>query len=54
MILNNRELKQVMGGGKISATLINYIIKGFNSFLDMGRYLGSSIRRISSKNMCDM
>lgn len=54
MKLNKYELKNIIGGGSISATLLNYIIKGFNSILDIGRYLGSGIRRITSNNMCDM
>ena len=54
MKLNKYELKNIIGGGSISATLLNYIIKGFNSILDIGRYLGSGIRRITSTNMCDM
>ena len=52
MKLNNYELKQVKAGAGITASFINAIVSGINSFLDIGRYSGSSIRRISSKNNC--
>ena len=42
-----------MYGGNLSGTLVGYILKGFNFFTDLGRYLGSSIRRIYDNNLCD-
>lgn len=54
MKLTSDELKLIKAGANISASLINYLIKGFNSFLDIGRYLGSSIRRFVSKNACPL
>ena len=54
MKLNNKELNVVIAGASISGTLINSIIKGFNSFLDIGRYFGSSIRRIIGGNICPL
>ena len=54
MKISKKELKKITAGGKISATLLNYLIKGFTTFLDIGRYLGSGIRRITSNNMCEM
>jgi hypothetical protein len=44
---------KMMYGGNISATLFGYLLKGFNLFTDLGRYLGSSIRRIYDNNLCD-
>ena len=46
------ETKKLLGGG-ISATMIGYLLKGFNIFTELGRYLGSSIRRIYDNNLCD-
>lgn len=54
MKLNNKELKLIVGGASISASLIDSLIKGVNSFLDIGRYLGSSIRRFIGGNMCGL
>ena len=44
MKLTNDELKMIKAGAGISASFLNSIIKGFNSFMDIGRYLGSSRR----------
>lgn len=50
--LNLKESK-MMYGGNISATLFGYLLKGFGFITDLGRYLGSSIRRIYDNNLCD-
>ncbi len=54
MKLKNKELKEIKAGASLSATLINSLIKGFNSFMDIGRYLGSSIRRLIGGNACPL
>lgn len=54
MKLTNKELKMIVGGATISGTLINSIIKGVNSILDIGRYFGSSIRRLIGRNACPL
>mgnify|MGYP006916176278 CR=1 FL=1 len=46
MKLKTSEEKNIIGGARISASLINSLIRGINSFMDIGRYLGSSIRRM--------
>ena len=51
--LSIKEEKEYYAGGRISAAFISAISKGFNSILDVGRYLGSSIRRFFDKNLCD-
>lgn len=50
--LNTKETKSLFAGG-ISASMFSFILKGFNIFTDLGRYLGSSIRRIYDNNLCD-
>ena len=51
MKLQNEELINVNGGG-FSATYINAIARTFNTVLNFGRTVGSSIRRIVGKNYC--
>lgn len=53
MELTKQELLKI-NGGAISGTLINGIIKGVNSFLDLGRSVGSAVRRISEGNICPL
>ncbi len=54
MKLSKKELKNIKAGAGLSATLINSLVKGFNSFMDIGRYLGSSIRRFIGGNTCPL
>lgn len=49
--LEKKELLNI-NGGSISGTMINAFSKALNSLLDLGRSLGTSIRRISSGNLC--
>ena len=51
--LTKKEVASIYGGAGITASLISALSKGFNFFSDLGRYLGSSIRRIFSNNYCD-
>lgn len=53
-ILENKELLEIKGGISITGSLLQYIIKGYNAILDLGRYLGSSIRRIRCKAYCSL
>lgn len=50
--LTRQQLANIHGGVNISGTLINAIIKGINSFLDLGRSIGTAIRRVSTGNLC--
>lgn len=53
MHLNELELYEVQGGGiAINATLINAFARAISTILDLGRTVGSAIRRIYSKNYC--
>lgn len=51
MKLKEVELYEIKGGAA-SATLINSIARLISTVLDFGRTVGSSIRRIYSKNYC--
>jgi hypothetical protein len=54
MKLTVKESKMIKGGASLSGTLINALIRGFNSFLDAGRYLGSSLRRLFGNKYCPL
>lgn len=47
----NEELIQIKGG-VISGTIINGIIKAFSIALDLGRSLGTALRRSRDKIIC--
>lgn len=44
-MLEKEELLQIVGGINITGTLINALYKGINTIMDIGRSLGSAIRR---------
>jgi hypothetical protein len=50
--MNNDELIQVIGGFNITGAIMASIVKGLNTFLDLGRSLGTSFRRVSSNKLC--
>lgn len=50
--LNIEELYLIQGGINWTASLFNGIAKGINSILELGRSLGSSIRRIMIGKLC--
>lgn len=54
MELNKCELIEIQGGVSISGTFISSIVRGINAILELGRSLGSSIRRIGSNNLCSL
>ncbi len=51
IILQKCELLNINGGG-ISGTMISAFTRCINSILDLGRSLGTAIRRISTGNLC--
>lgn len=51
MQLNEQELIKIQGGA-ISATLLNAVSRAVSTILELGRTVGSAIRRIYSKNYC--
>ncbi len=53
MKLKKEEMLEINGGG-ISGTLINSIIRGINSILELGRSLGTAIRRLTANNLCQL
>ena len=51
MILSKKELLNVTGGS-VTPGLINAITKGINAFLELGRVIGTAIRRASTGKSC--
>lgn len=54
MELDKKELLSIAGGISITGTFINAIAKGINAILDLGRSLGTAIRRTSANNLCPL
>ena len=50
-MLENEEMMKVTGGG-ITSALVNAATRLFASLLDLGKTVGSSIRRISTGKLC--
>ncbi len=52
--LKKEELMEVKGGTNwITGSFISSIVRAGNTLLELGRSLGTSIRRIISGNVCD-
>lgn len=51
--LNKEELLNISGGG-ISASLLNAISRAVSTLMDLGRSLGTSIRRSISGKVCSV
>ena len=54
MELNKTELLKIAGGISITGTFISALAKGIGVIVDLGRSLGTAIRRASSKNLCPL
>ncbi len=50
--MNKIELIQIVGGASISGTVLNALIRAINASLEVGRSLGSAIRRWKTKTSC--
>lgn len=53
-MLEKQELLQVVGGISITGTLINSICRGVEAIMDVGRSLGSAIRRAIGGSICPL
>ena len=51
-VLEDKELANIRGG--IAGTTISYISKLITTIFDIGRALGTSIRRIESDTICPL
>lgn len=53
MNLTQQELHQIMGGA-VTASFLNAIARGLNTILDLGRSVGTAIRRIGNNSVCPL
>lgn len=53
MILSDKELLKI-NGGTITASLINAIARGISTIADLGRNVGTAIRRLVSGKICSI
>lgn len=54
MNLKKEELLKVVGGINITAAFLSAIKGGIDTVLDLGRSLGTSIRRIVGRSICSI
>lgn len=52
--LTPNELFNIKGGINISGTLLNSVARLMNSIMDVGRSLGSGLRRIINGRVCPL
>lgn len=52
-VVTNEELKQIYGGA-ISSSLITAMVRAVNGLLDLGRSLGTAIRRVQTGKICPL
>lgn len=50
--LNNKELMNVEGGAGLTASFLNAISRAVSTLMEVGRNLGSAIRRTINGNIC--
>ena len=50
--LTNEQLEGIKGGVNITGTFINALVRGIDVLLDLGRSLGSAIRRSRDNTLC--
>lgn len=51
-VLKKKDLIKIEGGINITGTLISSWVKGINAMLDLGRSVGTALRRLRSNNLC--
>lgn len=52
--LSKEELHEIDGGISITGTLINSFVNGIKTLLDLGRSLGTAIRRLNEDKLCEI
>ncbi len=54
-VMSDKELLKVTGGASsFSASLLSAIIKGINTLYELGRSLGTAIRREQENKLCEI
>lgn len=52
--LNLEKMNGIMGGVSITGTFINALVRGIDVLLDLGRSLGSALRRSKENVLCPL
>lgn len=52
-VIEKEELNQIYGGA-ISATFITALVRAVGGLLDLGRSLGTAIRRVQTGSVCPL
>ncbi len=50
--MNKEELILIIGGSSVSGTVLNAVVRAINAALEVGRSLGTAIRRIKTRQAC--
>lgn len=50
--MKKEELVLIVGGSSITGTVLNAVIRAVNAALEVGRSLGTAIRRIKTRQIC--
>ncbi len=53
-VLTKEQLLKIEGGVTISGSLISSMVRGITVILDLGRSLGTAIRRAVSNSLCPL
>lgn len=51
-MITDTELKTIYGGFSFSAAFLNALVKGVSTFFEIGKRIGSSIRRVKTGTIC--
>ena len=52
--IEREELASITGGETVTGTLVSALTTGIKALFDIGKSLGSSIRRLSTDNICPL
>ena len=52
--IESKELVDITGGETVTGTLVSAVTTGIKALCDIGKSLGSSIRRLSTDNICPL
>lgn len=52
IVIKDNELKTIVGGLSISGTLIKAMSSAVNTIMDVGRSLGTAIRKLKTGRLC--
>lgn len=52
--MEKKELLQIVGGFKLTSSFLNAIYRTANAVVEIGRTIGSTLRRIKEGRMCPL